>query len=101
MQIQIPTNATLKLVLFGVETEGKSWLGKINDYVEINAKQKYYGSLAQPIEIKHFYDSEEIVSLKFMSDYITTKVLSKPKGFLIYYECTFFTFFLEQILACI
>jgi hypothetical protein len=87
MYIQIPDNMRLNLYLVTLNIEGQGLFGNINDYIEVNGNQKYYDLLQYPIEMKNFYDREEIISLKFVTDFVTTKILSKPKGFLIFYEC--------------
>ena len=62
---------------------------KFPDYLFIeNSGEKFYGDVMPRLLIK----SENLVSLQFKSDWITTASVKDPKGFLLYFKSNILTF---------
>jgi hypothetical protein len=99
--VPIKPDYALKLYLITLSVEEKSvYTGRAKDYLLINQHYHIYGSAERPkiLEVGTSA-SKNSVEIKFVSDWMTTKTLSEPKGFLIYFECNLNFFVFQDLIS--
>jgi hypothetical protein len=87
INIGVPNGKRLVISQVTFNMEGNSIFDKSpNDYIRIESNGPLTGMYYAPSIV---YDSADRsnVQIRFKSDWITTTILSKPKGFLLYYKC--------------